>query len=60
MALGAAAQAAGLLLEEDPAAVARRWGTAEGPSYEAVPRDDAKLTRIADTLSGADNLLRQR
>jgi len=59
VALGAAAQAAGLLLEEDPAAVARRWGTAEGPSYEAVPRDDAKLTRIADTLSGADNLLRQ-
>ncbi|HEV7628263.1 MAG TPA: xylulokinase [Streptomyces sp.] len=60
VALGAAAQAAGLLLEEDAAAVARRWGTAEGPSYEAVPRDEAKLTRIADTLSGADSLLRQR
>jgi len=60
VALGAAAQAAGLLLEEDPAAVARRWGTAEGPSYEAVPRDDATVTRIADTLAGADTLLRQR
>lgn len=60
VALGAAAQAAGLLLEEDPAAVARRWGTAEGPSYEAVPRNEDKLTRIADTLSGADTLLRQR
>ncbi|MGH3313817.1 MAG: xylulokinase [Streptomyces sp.] len=60
VALGAAAQAAGLLLEEDPAAVARRWGTAEGPSYEAVPRDDAALARIAGTLAGADTLLRQR
>ncbi|MFC4495156.1 xylulokinase [Streptomyces ovatisporus] len=59
VALGAAAQAAGLLLEEDPAAVARRWGTAEGPYYEAVPRDEAGLTRIADTLSGADTLLRR-
>jgi xylulokinase len=60
VALGAAAQAAGLLLEEDPAAVARRWGTAEGPSYDALPRDDVKLTRIAETLAGADTLLRQR
>jgi xylulokinase len=60
VALGAAAQAAGLLLEEDPAAVARRWGTTEGPSYDAVPRDDVKLTRIAETLAGADTLLRQR
>ncbi len=60
VALGAAAQAAGLLLEEDPATVARRWGTTEGPSYEAVPRDDATLTRIEYTLSGADTLLRQR
>ncbi|SCK09003.1 xylulokinase [Streptomyces sp. WMMB 714] len=59
VALGAAAQAAGLLLEEDPAAVARRWGTAEGPAYEAVSRDDAALTRIADALSGADTLLRR-
>lgn len=60
VALGAAAQAAGLLLEEDPAAVARRWGTAEGPAYEAVPRDEAAVTRIADALDGADTLLRQR
>ncbi|SCK56669.1 xylulokinase [Streptomyces sp. WMMB 322] len=60
VALGAAAQAAGLLLEEDPAAVARRWGTANGPAYEAIPRDEATLTRVADTLAGADTLLRQR
>lgn len=59
VALGAAAQAAGLLLEEDPAAVARRWGTAEGAFYEAVARDDDAVTRIADTLAGADTLLRQ-
>lgn len=60
VALGAAAQAAGLLLEEDPATVARRWGTAEGPAYDAVPRDEAAVTRVADTLGGADTLLRQR
>jgi xylulokinase len=60
VALGAAAQAAGLLLEEDPAAVARRWGTAQGPSYEALPRDEATSTRVADTLAGADTLLRRR
>ncbi|NLU73234.1 xylulokinase [Streptomyces sp. HNM0575] len=60
VALGAAAQAAGLLLEEDPAAVALRWGTAQGPSYEAVPRDEAAVIRVADTLAGADTLLRQR
>ncbi|MGW7518032.1 xylulokinase [Streptomyces sp. NPDC054796] len=59
VALGAAAQAAGLLLGEDPAAVARRWGTADGPSFDAVKRDDAALARIADTLSGGDTLLRR-
>ncbi|MGW8376660.1 xylulokinase [Streptomyces sp. ODS28] len=60
VALGAAAQAAGLLLGEDPAAVARRWGTADGPSYEAVQRDEQARDRLAATLSGADTLLRQR
>ncbi|MFE6775827.1 xylulokinase [Streptomyces sp. NPDC057702] len=57
VALGAAAQAAGLLLGEDPVAVARRWATAEGPAYEAVPRDDATLARIAATLKDAGTLL---
>ncbi|HZG02224.1 MAG TPA: xylulokinase [Streptomyces sp.] len=60
VALGAAAQAAGLLLGEDAAAVARRWSTAEGPAYEAVERDEEALTRLAATLTGADTLLRQR
>lgn len=59
VALGAAAQAAGLLLGEDPAAVARRWETAEGPAYEAVPRDEATVARLRATLSGVDTLLRR-
>lgn len=57
VALGAAAQAAGLLLGEDPGAVARRWSTADGPAYPAVPRDEAAVERIASTLSGAGALL---
>ncbi|UGY94652.1 xylulokinase [Streptomyces gobiensis] len=59
-ALGAAAQAAGLLLGEDPAGVARRWGTDIGPSYAAVPRDEAALGRLEEALTGADALLRPR
>ncbi|MGW0813069.1 xylulokinase [Streptomyces viridiviolaceus] len=57
VALGAAAQAAGLLTGEDPAAVARRWNTAAGPVLEAVERDEATLTRIAGVLSDAAPLL---
>jgi xylulokinase len=57
VALGAAAQAAGLLTGEDPAAVARRWDTARGPVLEAVERDDATLARIAGVLSDAAPLL---
>ncbi|MFF9555638.1 xylulokinase [Streptomyces albus] len=57
VALGAAAQAAGLLLGEDPAAVARRWRTAEGPSYEPVARDEEALDRLSATLDGAQPLL---
>lgn len=58
VALGAAAQAAGLALGEDPAAVARRWSTAEGPSYGPVPRDEAALERLSQVLASADGLLR--
>ncbi|KOG34521.1 xylulokinase [Streptomyces resistomycificus] len=57
VALGAAAQAAGLLTGEDPAAVARRWNTAAGPVLEAVQRDEATLARIAGVLSDAAPLL---
>ncbi|MDO0931203.1 xylulokinase [Streptomyces sp. DG2A-72] len=57
VALGAAAQAAGLLTGEDPAAVARRWRTAEGPVLDAVERDEATLARISGVLSDAAPLL---
>ncbi|MGV9940518.1 xylulokinase [Streptomyces sp. NPDC003401] len=57
VALGAAAQAAGLLTGEDPAAVARRWDTARGPVLDAVERDEAALARIAGVLSDASPLL---
>ncbi|MDT3727468.1 xylulokinase [Streptomyces sp. DSM 41972] len=57
VALGAAAQAAGLVTGEDPAAVARRWGTAEGPVLDAVERDEETLSRLAGVLSDAAPLL---
>ncbi len=57
VALGAAAQAAGLLTGEDAAAVARRWKTADGPVLEAVERDEATLERISGVLSDASPLL---
>ncbi|OEU99252.1 MULTISPECIES: xylulokinase [Streptomyces] len=60
VALGAAAQAAGLLLGEDPGAVARRWRTAQGASYEPVARDDDALARLSATLEGAGALLGRR
>jgi xylulokinase len=57
VALGAAAQAEGVLTGEDPAAVARRWKTADGPVLEAVERDEATLARISGVLSDATPLL---
>ncbi|NEB17673.1 xylulokinase [Streptomyces coelicoflavus] len=57
VALGAAAQAAGLLTGEDAAAVARRWNTAAGPVLEAAERDEATLNRITGVLSDAAPLL---
>ncbi|NNN29609.1 xylulokinase [Streptomyces sp. S3(2020)] len=57
VALGAAAQAAGLLTGEDPAAVARRWNTTAGPVLEAVERDEATMARISGVLSDAAPLL---
>ncbi|MFG2602154.1 xylulokinase [Streptomyces sp. NPDC048514] len=60
VALGAAAQAAGLLTGEDPAAVARRWNTAAGPVLEAVERDRETLGRITGVLSDAAPLLERR
>ncbi|RII06838.1 Xylulose kinase [Streptomyces sp. YIM 130001] len=57
VALGAAAQAAGLLTGEDAAAVARRWGTADGPVLEPTSWDDATLERIEQVLTTAVPLL---
>ncbi|MFG2544010.1 xylulokinase [Streptomyces sp. NPDC048594] len=57
VALGAAAQAAGLLTGEDAGAVARRWNTAAGPVLDAVERDEATLARITGVLSDAAPLL---
>ncbi|WP_055590823.1 xylulokinase [Peterkaempfera griseoplana] len=56
VALGAAAQAAGLVTGEEPAEVARRWGTADGPLLDPLPRDEEALERIADTLHRAGRL----
>lgn len=57
VALGAAAQAAGVLTGEDPAAVARRWDTAAGPVLDAVERDVETLERISGVLADAAPLL---
>ncbi|MGV2916095.1 xylulokinase [Streptomyces alfalfae] len=57
VALGTAAQAAGVLTGEDPAAIARRWGTAEGPVLDPVERDEETLSRISGVLSDAAPLL---
>jgi xylulokinase len=53
VALGAAAQAAALLTGEAADAVARRWGTTEGPMLAPVERDTETLERITDTLGRA-------
>ncbi|WP_269859208.1 xylulokinase [Streptomyces sp. RPT161] len=57
VALGAAAQAAGLLTGEAPDEVARRWGTAAGVLLEPVERDTEALERIRETLRAAVPLL---
>ena len=57
VALGAAAQAAGLLTGESPYDVARRWGTAAGPVLAPLERDTEAVDRIAATLARAAALL---
>jgi xylulokinase len=56
VALGAAAQAAGLVTGESADAVARRWNTADGLLLEALPRDEAALERFTTVLSRARGL----
>ncbi|MEZ0090496.1 FGGY family carbohydrate kinase [Streptacidiphilus sp. EB129] len=59
VALGAAAQAAALLTGERADEVARRWGTAHGPLLEPLPRDEAALERIAETLRRSGRMFEQ-
>ena len=46
VAVGAAAQAAALLTNEEPDRIARRWGTDRGTDLEAVEVDEARLRLI--------------
>ncbi len=61
VAVGAAVQAASVVLDEDPVAIAARWGASRGTLFDPVERDDDRLARIAavrtavmeaDALSG--------
>ena len=47
VAIGAAVQATAAWRDEDPAAIARRWGTSAGRLLDPLPRDDERLDRIA-------------
>jgi xylulokinase len=58
VALGAAAQAAAALTGEQPAEVARRWGTRGGATVEPpAERDVETLERIRSTRAAALSLL---
>ncbi len=47
VAIGAAVQATAAWRDEDPAVIARRWGTSAGRLLDPLPRDDERLDRIA-------------
>ena len=57
VALGAAAQAAGVLTGEDPLTIAQRWGHGRGEDLDPLPRDDETLARIVATRAAAGALL---
>jgi xylulokinase len=57
VALGAAAQAAGLLTGESADEVARRWNTRAGTLYDPMPVDQAALERIGAVRDRAGTLL---
>ncbi|MBM9504583.1 xylulokinase [Actinacidiphila acididurans] len=50
VALGAAVQAAALLSGDAPADIARGWNTTDGPTYDALPRDEETLARIGAAM----------
>jgi xylulokinase len=56
VALGAAAQAAAVLLGEAPEDVARRWNTSAGTRLEAMERDEDALARIRSVRERSEAL----
>ena len=59
VALGAAAQAAALLDDRDPATVARSWGLGGAVVEEAGEADRARVEQIEAVLAAAAPLLRR-
>jgi xylulokinase len=56
VALGAAAQAAGVLAGDAPEVVARRWNTSAGEDLAALERDDDTLARIRSVRERSEPL----
>ncbi len=56
VALGAAAQAAGLLAGDAPDTIARRWSTSAGEELVALERDDDALARIRSARERSEPL----
>jgi xylulokinase len=57
VALGAAVQAAAVLNDTDPSAVAEAWGTMTGETIDPVDQDTAALDRITETRRRAAGVL---
>ncbi|MEU8763726.1 FGGY family carbohydrate kinase [Streptomyces sp. NPDC048659] len=53
VALGAAALAAAAATGAEPVALARAWGTGDGPTLDPVPRDEETWARIGTVLDRA-------
>ena len=60
VALGAAAQAAGLVTGESPYQVARRWGTRTGQTVEPREPDEETLARLGEVRAGLEPFNRSR
>lgn len=60
VALGAAAQAAGLVTGESADEVARRWKTADGLLLDPLPKDEAALERLTAVMSRGRGLFETR
>ncbi|MDA3038937.1 MAG: xylulokinase [Actinomycetota bacterium] len=60
VAIGAAAQAAGLLHRQPAVDVAASWDTRRGERHDAATRDDERIERMNDALSRAEPLFGSR